>query len=77
VGDGHPVCVTRQVLENLFWSTEWLFSVNHPFALAGLPAKRGESSRFGQRLQFTVKPEFALLECPFQIDQELLPEEAG
>ena len=71
------MCVARQILENLFWSTEWPFGVYYPFALPGLPAQHGEGRRFGQRLQLTVKSQFAALERPLQIDQELVPEEAA
>jgi len=77
IGDGHAMGVARQIFEDLLWSTEWSFGVNHPLALAGLRPPGVEGCRLGQSLQFTMKSKFALAECLPQVDEELLPKEAA
>ena len=68
--------VSGQILENLFWPAEGALGVNHPFHATGLMTQGLEGRWLGQRIQFAVKLELALLKRPSQEDQEPLAEEA-
>src|SRR5215471_20706877 len=64
------------MLENLFWPAEGTLGVDHPFHATGLLTQCLEGHRVGQRFQFAMELEFALLERPSQMNQEPFAEEA-
>src|SRR5215475_8699527 len=68
--------VSGQILENLFWPAEGTLGVYHPFHATGLLTQCLEGHRVGQRFQFAMELEIALLERPSQMNQEQLAEMA-
>src|SRR5262249_11955092 len=66
------VRVSGQILENLFWPAEGTLGVYHPFHATDFPTQCLEGHGVGQRFQFAMELEFALLERPSQMNQEPL-----
>jgi len=33
IGDGHPMCVAREIVEDVLWPAEWWLGINHPVLL--------------------------------------------
>ena len=50
VGDGDPVCVAPEVVEDLFGAGEGSLRIDHPFGLAGRAEVLGEAPWFAEGL---------------------------
>jgi hypothetical protein len=59
VGDGHPVGIASQVLENLLGTPKRRFRVDHPIGLLELLEKVAPEVGFRQVLKFTVPGELS------------------
>lgn len=66
VCDGHPVGIAAQIGEDLGWSTEGRFGVDHPFDLTQRPQFCGEGMRFSKTAQIAEEIKLASLECTTQ-----------
>ena len=76
VGDGHPMCITAEVVENMLRAAEGPLAVDDPVVTEQLPDERGESLRLGQRQDLAVETELAIREGALQGFDKLAPKDA-
>jgi hypothetical protein len=58
-----PDAYSRQILQNVFRSTEWRLGVDDPFGVRCIPEPGVEARRFGQVRQLSEELQFARGEC--------------
>ena len=73
VGDGHPMGVSAQVVEDLLGAPERRFAVDDPIPTEEWAQESGESFGRGERLQLAVKAQLSFGESAFQRGDELAP----
>src|SRR5215472_8983288 len=74
VGDGHPVCVARQILQHLFRPAEGLLGINHPLVCMERVQESCERTRLGKPRQRTVEGKLLAAKESFQSVAEFTPE---
>ena len=74
VGDGHPVGIARQVVQDMLRPAKRLLHIDHPLVLMERVQESRERARLGQPCQRAVERELLPAEEPFQAIRELSPE---
>jgi hypothetical protein len=73
VGDGHPMGVSAQVVEDILGAPERRFAVDDPVPAEEWAQERGESFWRGERFQLAMEAQLAFGESAFQSRDELAP----
>src|SRR5258707_11941263 len=77
VGDGDPVRIASDVLQDLLWSGEGWLGVHHPFGPPERSQVAQERTTLPERLQRGEELQLPGVEGLLQIAQEQTPEETG
>jgi hypothetical protein len=76
IGDGHPVGVAAEIVENMLRAAEGPFAVDHPVLVKQLPQERGENFGLGEKFEITVETELTLGEGTPATGNELASKDA-
>jgi len=77
VGDGHPMCITAKVVENMLWAGEGPLAVDDPVVTEQLPEEGRECLRLGERQELPVETELAIGESALQSLDKLASKDAA
>lgn len=73
IGNGNPVGVASEILQDVFWPAEWAFGINHPSFLLQSLIEEIESSGPSETGKPTEQSEFSLAVIGCERFQELIP----
>ena len=66
VGDGHTMGVAAEIVEHMFWATEWPFRVDHPVLSKQRSQPGGEGLGLSEEFQISLEAELALVKSLFE-----------
>ncbi len=76
IGDGHPMGIATEIVENLLRAAEGWFAVDHPVLVKQLPQERGENFGLGEKFEIAVETELTLGEGTPETGNELASKDA-
>jgi len=77
IGNGHPMCIATQIIQNLLGATEGPLGIDHPLGIAQGREVSSKGFRIAQRLEDGEERQPPGLEGLLETLQEQTAEEAG